>query len=97
MLLASSDSFTLILELLVAGWTRTDPLTVLLVRLLQWESVWSRSASESSRLWLSSELESWTARLSAVLLLRVGELEVAVAAHTDGGCTAVFKGTGLVV
>lgn len=33
--------------------------------------------------------------LSVVLLLRVGELGVGVAAHTGGGgCTAVFKGTG---
>lgn len=30
-----------------------------------------------------------------VLLLGVGELGVGVAAHTGGGCTAVFKGSGL--
>lgn len=95
MLLDISDSSIWLLELFTAGWTSTHPLTVLLVRLLHWEPVWSRSGSESSRLWLSSELESWTARLSVVLLL--GELLVGVAAHTGGGCIAVFKGTGFIV
>lgn len=71
---------------------------MLLVMLLHWEPVWSRSASESSRLWLSSELESWTARLSVVLLLGVGDwLWVVLVTHTGGGCTAVFKGTGFTV
>lgn len=32
-----------------------------------------------------------------VLLLGVGELGVGVTAHTGGGCTAVFKGTGFTV
>lgn len=32
-----------------------------------------------------------------VLLLEFGELLVGVAAHTGGGCTAVFKGIGFIV
>lgn len=49
-----SDSSILLLVILVEACTLTDPLAVLLVRVL----AWSRSGSESSRLWLSSELES---------------------------------------
>lgn len=78
----------------MVDWTSTDPHAVLLVRLLHWELVWSSSESESSRLWLSSELESCTAKLSVVLLLE--ELLVGVGAHAGGGSTAVFKGTGFV-
>lgn len=92
-----AESSILPLELFVAACTCADPLAVLPVRLLHWEPVRSRSASESSRLWLSSELESWTARLSEVLLLGVGELVVGVAAHTGGGCAAAFTGTGFTV
>lgn len=74
----------------MVDWTSTDPHAVLLVRLLYWELVWSRSESDSSRLWLNSELESWTAKLSVVLLLE--ELLVGVGAHAGGGSSAVFKG-----
>lgn len=80
----------------MVDWTSTDPHAVLLVRLLHWELVWSSSESESSRLWLSSELESWTAKLSVVLLL-LEELLVGVGAHAGGGSTVVFKGTGFIV
>lgn len=78
----------------MVGWTSTELLTVLLLGLLHWEPVWSgsRSVSVSSRLWLSSELESLEARLSGVLLL--SELLDGVAACTAGGPTAVFKGRG---
>lgn len=81
-------------ELFPAGWSRTDPLAVLLVRELQYEAAWSGSASESSRLWLSSELESCTAGLSVVPLLPlgVGEPGVGLAERTGEGFTgfAVF-------
>lgn len=46
-------------------------------------------------LWLSSELESWAAMLSVVLLLR--ELLVGVPGHEGGGSAAVFKGASLIV
>lgn len=82
------DSSVRLLELMVVDCTCTDPSMVLLVRLLHWEPLWSRSVSESSRLWLISELESWTARLSAVLLLGVGELVLSSATHTGGGSAA---------
>lgn len=76
-------------------WTTMDPLTELLVRLLHWEPFWSRSGSESSVLWLSSELESWAAMLSVVLLLR--ELLVGVPGHKGGGSAALFNGATLIV
>lgn len=94
LLLDFSDSSILLLEILTVG---SDSLVLLLVRVLQWEPAWSRSASESSKLWLSSELESWTGRLSMVLLLGVGELAVGVAWHMAGGCPTVFKETGFIV
>lgn len=74
------------------GWTSTELLTVLLLRLLHWESVLSgsMSVSVSSRLWLSSELESLEAALPGVLLL--SELLDRGAACTDGGPAAVFEG-----
>ncbi len=50
LLLAFSDFPILLLELFLIVWITTDSLTVLLVRLLYWEPVWSGSASESSRL-----------------------------------------------
>lgn len=93
-LAAFSDSSILLLETWTGG---SDSLVLLCVRVLQWEPAWSRSASESSKLWLSSEQESWTARLSTVLLLGVGELAVVVTWLATGGCTAVFKETGFVV
>lgn len=46
-------------------------------------------------LWLSSELESWAAMLSVVLLLR--ELLVGVPGHKGGGSAALFKGATLIV
>lgn len=79
----------------MVGWTSTTALTVLLLRLLHWEPVWSgsRSVSVSSKLWLSSELESLKAALSGVLLL--SELLDELAACTAGGPAAVFKGRGV--
>lgn len=77
------------------GWTSTELLTVLLLRLLHWESVLSgsTSVSVSSRLWLSSELESLEAALPGVLLLLLlSELLDRGAACTDGGPAAVFEG-----
>lgn len=66
-----SDSSIWLLELFVLGRTGTELLTVLLLRLLHWESVLSgsTSVSVSSRLWLSSELESLEAALPGALLL----------------------------
>lgn len=89
-----SDSSIWLLELFMLGWTSTELLTVLLLRLLHWESVLSgsMSVSVSSRLWLSSELESLEAALSGVLLLLLSELLDTGAACTDGGPAAVFKG-----
>lgn len=72
------------LDFFIVSWTCTGPLAALLV--LQREPAWSRSTSESSRLRLSSELESCTTRLSVVvLLLGDGELRGGVASRTGGG------------
>lgn len=78
----------------MVDWTSAVLLTVVLLRLLHWELVWSGSGSVSvsSRLWLSSELESLEAALSGVLLLL--ELLDGVVARTAGATTAVFKGSG---
>lgn len=92
-----SDSSTWLLVLFMVGWTTTELLTVLLLRLLHWEPVLSGSGSVSvsSRLWLSSELESLKAALSGVLLLL--ELPDGVAACSAGGPSAVFRGSGFSV
>lgn len=95
-----SDSFTWLLEVFMVDWTSTELLTVLLLRLLHWELVWSGSGSGSgsvsvSSQWLSSELESLDATLSGVLLLL--ELLDGVAACTAGATPAVFKGSGFSV
>lgn len=92
-----SDSTTWLLELFMVDCTSTELFTVLLLRLLHWEPVWpgSRSVSVSSRLWLSSELESLEAALSGVLLL--SELLDGSVACNAGGPTAVFKGKGFSV
>lgn len=89
-----SDSSTWLQEIFMADWTTTELLTVLLLRLLHWELVWSGSVSVSSQR-LSSELESLDAALSGVLLLL--ELLDGVAACTAGATAAVFKGSGFSV
>lgn len=89
-----SDPSTWLLEIFKVDWTITELLTVLLLRLLDWELVWSGSVSVSSQ-WLSSELESLDAALSGVLLLL--ELLDGVAACTAGATPAVFKGRGFSV
>lgn len=91
-----SDSSTWLLEIFMVDWTSTELLTVLLLRLLHWELVWSGSGSVSvSSQWLSSELESLDVALSGVLLLL--ELLDGVAACTAGATPAVFKGSGFSV
>lgn len=91
-----SDSSTWLLEIFMVDWTSTELLTVLQLRLLHWEPAWSGSGSVSvsSRLWLSSELESLEAAPSEVLLLLLLELLDGVAACTAGATPAVFKGSG---
>lgn len=91
------DSAVLLLELWVVGWSCAELLDVAL--LLQREPVRSRSASESSRLWQSSELDSCIVRLSLLLLslLGDGELGVGVAALTNGGSSAWLSGAGSTV
>lgn len=91
-----SDSSTWLLEIFMVDWTSTELLTVLLLRLLHLELVWSGSGSVSVSLqWLSSELESLDAALSGVLLLL--ELLDGVAAYTAGDTPDDFKGSGFSV
>lgn len=74
-------------ELVAVSWARAGVAmpTVLLLLVKP-----AGSTSESSMLWLSSELESWMARLSMVVLLGVGESGIGVAVDTGVTCTTVF-------
>lgn len=90
-LLVISDFSIMDLEVVLFVMVRAcaDLLIVLPVVVLQFEP---GSASESSRLWLSSELEYWTARLSEVTQLGVGELGAWLAEHTAGSAVTVASG-----